>query len=264
MKKKAIAVYNPSDPLERAIQEAYHEQATGWLDMYSCKLCARAILSLKVFDEDWLNHPGLFDQRVKYFFAPHMSLKKDYVVLPTTLLFLRDILENQSINGFITNPVTFVTRPISHYLLREYPVHILLDKHKVIGANQGKYYLDVGGLVVFDEDNVVLTEDSIVDIFTKDPQKGSSAVSTVDVERMTNETGYRKVALSLRGPGVFTNDEHQREIKPQATVWDKADREEGTITKVEFGEKGLIEILLDSGIKKVISQVDFDREFVLV
>lgn len=264
MDKKAIAVYNPSDPLERAIQEAYHENETGWLDMYSCKLCARAILSLKMFDEDWLNHPELFDQRIKYFFAPYMSMKKDYVVFPTTLLFLRDILENNSINGFVTNPVAFVTRPISHYLLREYPVHVLVDKHKVIGANQSQYYLDVGGLVVFDGMNVNLPEDAVLDILSKEPKDGNSSTSLVDIERMTDGTGYRKVAVSLRGPGVFTNDEHKREIKPEATVWDKADREEGTITKVEFGENGFIEVLLDSGIKKVISQGNFDREFVLV
>lgn len=264
MKKSAIAVYNPSDPLERAIQEAYHEHATGWLDMYSCKLCARALNSLKIFDESWLDQPGLLEQRVKYFFAPYMSKKKDYVIFPTTLLFLRDILENNSINGFIFDPVTFVTTPISHYLLREYPIHILLDKHKIIGANRDKHCMDVGGLVVFDGENVQVPEDAVMDVFTRDSKEGKSPTSTLEVEELANETGYRKVAVSLRGPGVFTNDEDCREIRPQAEVWDKTDREKGTIIKVELGEKGYIEVLLNSGVKKTIPQLEFDREFVLV
>lgn len=263
MKKKAIAVYNPSDPLERAIQEAYHENNDGWLGMYSCKLCARAIISLKMFDESWLNSAELLDQRVKYFFAPHMSSRKERMVLPVTLLFLRDILENQGINGFVINPVVFVTVPVSHYLLRDFPIHILVDKHKILAANEGSY-IDVGGLLIFDGENVELPEDAIVDIFTKESKDGDSPTSTIELERITNETGYRKVAVSLRGPGVFTNDEHSREISPQAPIWDKLTRQIGTVVKVVPGENGLIEILLDSGIKKVISQVDFDREFSLV
>jgi hypothetical protein len=264
VKKTAIAVYNPSDPLERAVQNAYHEQSVGWLDMYSCKVFTKALISLKMFDEDWLNHHELFEHRVRYFFAPHMSMKKDFVVFPTTLLFLRDILENCSINGFIINPVAFVTRPISHYLLREYSIHILIDKHKMLAVNSGKEYLDVGGLVIFDEHNVTITEDSIIDIVTKDTGKGKSHSSVIDVEHMTEDMGYQKVAVSLRGPGVFTNDEHKRAIKPQSAVWDKIDRKEGTVITVEPGENGIIEVLLDDGIKKIISQVNFDREFVLV
>lgn len=263
MNKESIAVFNPSDPLEKAIQNAFHEWDSGWLDRYSCKLLARAIVSLKMFDESWLNHPDLFERRIKYFFAPHMCAKKDYVVFPTTLLFLRDILENQSIDGFLIDPIAFVSRPISHYLLREYPIHIIIDKHKMISGND-KRSLDAGGLVVFDDGDVYLDKDCIVDIIAVQPKEGKDKVSVLDIEAIAAGMGYQKVALSLRGPGVFQNDEDKRNIKPGSSVWDKIDREKGSILKVEPGERGFIEVLLDSGVKKVVSQLDFDRDFVIL
>jgi hypothetical protein len=263
--KTAIAVYNPQDPLERAVQEAYHEHNDGWLHMYPCQLAAKALASLKMFDEEWLENDLMFEHRVRYFFAPFMSAKKDQMVFATTLLFLRDILENRAINGFTHNPVVFVTRPLAHYLLREYPVHVLFDMDKIYAANRDCQYLDVGGLVIFDGENIDLPDGSMLDVFTKDSKKGESPTSSIDLNHITEETGFaRKVAVSLREPGVFTNDEHKRSIRPQQIVWDKSDRLEGTVVKVEPGEMGTIEVLLDNGTKKIISQSDFDREFALV
>ncbi len=187
------------------------------------------------------------------------------MVFPTTLLFLRDILENSSINGFTHNPTAFVTRPLSHYLLREYPVHVVFDMHLIYAANRDASYVDVGGLVIFDGENIKLPKGAMIDVVTKDPAKGESPTSRQELEHITRDTGFtRKVAVSLRSPGVFKNDEHLRTVKPEAAVWDKSDRQEGTIVKVEPGEMGTIEILLGDGTKKQISQVDFDREFVLV
>jgi len=264
-KKTAIAVFNPQDPLEKAVQDSYHEHNEGWLSMYYCQLVTGALASLKMFDEDWIENDSLFSHRVKYFFAPFMSAQKDYMIFATTLLFFRDIMENRCINGFTHNPVVFVTRPLAHYLLREYPVHIMFDMNKIYAANRDSSYLDVGGIVVFDRENVLLPEGSMLDVFTKDPKEGDSPVSRMDLEHITQDTGFtRKVAVSLRGPGVFTNDEHTRAVRPQAVVWDKAERKEGTVIKVEPGEMGNIEVLLDDGSKKIISQVDFDREFTLV
>lgn len=265
MHKKAIAVFNPQDSLERAVQEAYHEFDEGWLPMYECKLVAKALAYLKMFDESWLDNHALFSQRVRFFFAPYMVSQKEHMIFPTTLLFLRDILENNSINGFTHSPTVFVTRPISHYLLREYPVHMVFDMNLIYAANRDCQYVNVGGLVIFDGENISLSEKAMIDVVTKDPKEGESPTSRIDLEHITRDTGFtRKIAVSLRGRGVFTNDEHLRLIEPEALVWDKSDRKEGTIIKVEPGEMGTIEVLLDDGSKKTISQVDFDREFVLV
>jgi hypothetical protein len=265
LKAEAIAVYNPQDSLERAVQDAYHEHNDDWLSMYECQLVTRALAYLKMFDEGWIDNQELFSHRVKYFFTPFMAVQKNDMVFATTLLFFRDILENRCINGFTHNPVVFITRPLAHYLLREYPIHILFDMNRIFAANRDCDYLDVGGLVVFDQKNIVLPEGSLLNVFTKDSKDGSSPTSQRDLEHITQDTGFtRKVAVSLRGPGVFTNDEHTRAVRPQAAVWDKADRKEGTVIKVEPGEMGTVEILLEDGSKKLISQVDFDREFILV
>ena len=264
-KKTAIAVYNPQDPLERAVQNAYHEHNDGWMSSFECQLATRALSYLKMFDEDWIENNNLLEHRVKYFFAPFMTANKDQMVFVTTLLFFRDILENQCINGFTHDPVIFVARPLAHYLLREYPIHILFDMHSIIAANRDCECLDVGGLIVFDQKDIQLPKGSMLDMFTKDPKDGSSPTTQMDLDHITQGTGFtRKVAVSLREPGVFTNDEHTREVRPQSAVWDKADRMKGTIVKVDPGEMGTVEILLNNGSKKIISQVDFDREFVLV
>jgi hypothetical protein len=262
--KAAIAVYNPQDYLERAIQDAFHEHNDGWLPMYACQLAAKALAFLKMFDENWIENTKLIDHRVKYFFAPFMSAQKDEMVFVTSLLFLRDILENKTINAFIHNPVVFVTKPIAHYLLREYPVHILFDMNKLYSINRTAKPVHINGLVIFDEENLN-TDDAVLDIFTKNTTSGTSSVSAMDIEHIMRDTGFiRKVAVSLREPGVFRNDQDKRTISPQAEVWDKIERVNGKVVKVEPGETGSIEVSLNNGIKKIVSQVDFDKEFTLI
>ena len=58
--KTAIAVFNPQDPLERAVQDAYHEHNDDWLSMYECQLVTRALAYLKMFDEGWVDNQELF------------------------------------------------------------------------------------------------------------------------------------------------------------------------------------------------------------
>ena len=51
---EAIAVFDPDDAWEKAIQAAAKEVTGDWLPAYPCRLLARAVVSLKC-DDEWLN-----------------------------------------------------------------------------------------------------------------------------------------------------------------------------------------------------------------
>ena len=67
MNKESIAVYNPQDPWERAIQEASHEATGYWLSAYECQLLAKSVFAIKHFT-NWTEQTDLADIRAFYFF----------------------------------------------------------------------------------------------------------------------------------------------------------------------------------------------------
>ena len=156
--KESISVYNPQDEWEKAIQDAYHASSDDgdWLPSFACQSIAKATANLKGLN-NWLDNESLFFQRASYFFAPHMSSNKDKLVFSTFPLFLYDIMENNEIDAYLHDPITFVTLPIAHYLLRDYPVHIIVDYSVLRSDNHDADFLDVGGLVVVSGQNIKLS-----------------------------------------------------------------------------------------------------------
>ena len=43
MQKKSIAIYQPEDSWEQAIQTAYHARNEDWLPSFACQLAAKAV-----------------------------------------------------------------------------------------------------------------------------------------------------------------------------------------------------------------------------
>lgn len=254
--KSAISVYNPQDPLERAVQEAYHNFNHDWLFSYPCRLFARAISSLKSIDDLWLDSPQLMSHRISYFFAPFMSRKLDTLVFVTHLIFLRDILENSRINCFLHSPAVLMSRPIAHFLFREYPVHIFLDGHKVLEKNRN--ISQVGGLFISEDADIDVT-DCIQDV----QNKGKEPIDNL-LESVKDTAGYRKVAASLVSPGVFKIDEHERQIHPGSIVWDKFDRKSAVLIEIEPGETGNMHIQYQDDTISVIPKQEFDIKYSVV
>lgn len=257
--KEAIAVYYPEDRIERAIQDAFHKYDEGWLPMYSCKLALRGITLLKMFDNSWFDGP-LMRQRIEYFFLPQWS-ESEELFFVTHPLFLRDILENREINSYIYDPIVFVTQPIRHYLLREYPVHIRIDKNKLLSENKDIRFLYMGGMVFVDHENVKLTSDCILDI---NVVKNKSFVLEVEPDLVLDMQKEVGVKVAQANHGVFHVNEHERAILPSMTVWDKTRRCRGEIDYVEPGETGLVGIRLVDGSIVSIGKLFFDHRFVLV
>jgi len=262
IEKEAIAVYYPQDPLERAIQDAFHKYDEGWLPMYSCKLALRAITALKMFDPYWFEGP-IVRQRIEYLFTPNFADPKEEVIFLTHPLYLRDILENREINSYVYDPIAFVTQPIAHYLFREYPVHMKIDQARLASENQDITLLYIGGMILADQENVHLPAECITDIQVVKNKSLEREVPPELVFDIQKDVGV-KVAATERDRGVFHIDEHERVILPSMTVWDKLRKVRGEIEYVEPGENGVIAINLIDGTSLTVGKQFFDHRFVIV
>lgn len=246
----AISVYNPVDPLEKAVQEAYHKFNHDWLFQYPCQLFANSLRMLKSFDETWLDNSQLLTNRISYFFAPSMSSKNNVLVFLTHLLFVRDIVENKSINSVIHNPIVLVTKPLSHYLFSEYPVKIYLDGTKLLEKNK---LSKIGGLYVTEDFDVDI-EGCIVEI------DGNNDPFLV---QQFNFIG-QKAAASQISRGVFKINEEDKPLKPNMSIWDKRLRESCLITEIEPGSTGLVLIRYSDGTLRHVVKQDFDRLYTII
>ncbi len=254
--KKAMAVYYPEDPLERAIQDASHQYTGEWLPMAACQIMSNALASLRIFRPDWLEGE-LIRQRCSYLFSPEFTSNKDIMIFLTHPLFLRDILENREINASIHQPIVLVTTPIAHYLFREYPIHMYIHRERLLSDNKDIHLMTMGGMMI-SEDTVKLEDEAVLRI--KTIRDGESEPLAQDVAQ---QTGF-KAAASLVSPGVFQIDEHERSLLPDSIVYDKDKREKGVITIVEPGETGEVHVRYEDDTEMSIGKQFFDTRFVVV
>ncbi len=265
MQKEAISVYDPSDPIEKAIQDAFHETDPGWLPSYPCRLLADAISSAKVFDDNWLRNPILLTHRISYFFNPVMNQSKETMVFLTHLIFLRDILENRNIDSYLHSPVLFVTVPIARYLFREYPIHIHVNMDLLKADNPNVDFEEVGATLISDRQDVKVSDNTILRVHPLETKTDFEQADSSVVMGIQEQTGFEtKVAVSLIGDGVFQIDTHEREIYPDDRIFDKKNSSEGVILAVEPGDTGLVYVNYDDGDKTSISKEQFDTRFIIV
>jgi len=246
-----MKVYYSSDPFEKALQDAAHQTTGQWMSERECRLMASAISSLKLFSPDWVG--SLSNHRASYFFLPHFISLQDQLVFVTSKLYARDVVENNEINSFLHSPVVLMTKPLAHYLFKEYPIHIHIDRHRLLSLNSGVKFAQLGGLVIC-EDNVALDKDCILGIAAPENR----------TERFDREQSQLKSAASLVAPGVFKIDEHERTLLPDMEVWDKDNRVAGRIAGVEPGETGSVQVSFEDGLEVEIGKQFFDQRFSLV
>lgn len=257
-----LSVYNPTNPVERVLQKQYNEMTGEWLSEYQCCLMTKSLVSLKYLN-DWLENSGLLEQRVSYFFAPHMCNKRDQMVFLTHPLFLRDICENKEISEQLYGPITFITRPLAHYLFREYPIHMCFETSVLKGANSKLKWTEIGGFMIADGGDVEFDSDSLLRILVHDEEQ-IDTVQNIVMETMITAKPFSKEAVSLVAPGVFKIDDAQKELYPDTKVWDKEKREEATISLVEPGEAGLVGVQYLNGEEIKFPKQNFDERFVVV
>jgi len=257
MFKGAIAVYNPQDPLEKALFNACYKFEGSWLTSFESKLLVRAVESLKSMSGEWLEEEELYESRAEYFFAHDMNTNK--FVLPINYLYLRDILENKVVSNVLCDPVTFVTEPIAHFLFRhDYDIHLIFDEQSLIDLNKSSF-MRVGGLLI--------SEDTI-----KIPDKFKAVVHCPNLVNEVNKlieeitpmnSTLMKAAAHSSGDGIFALDTNiEKNLKANDKVMDKKTKQYGVVIEVQPGITGNVDILYSSGDRKVIRKSEFDLLFV--
>jgi len=266
MKKESIAIYWPTDPFERVIQESYHECTDRWLTSYRCQLIADALASLKIYD-DWLDAEDLLAHRIKYFFSENMSSTDGTMCFPTQFVFLRDILENNEIDGHLHKPVVFLSPKLVHFLFREYPVLIEINTKKLRSENDDVLFIEEGGLLISDGQNVSL-EKCITRVKTQRNNDLNHLVSDQELKSLLLDSGFgmQKAAASLTKdqPGVFKIDRDERNLRATMPVQRKSDKKNGRIIAVEPGEAGIITVRYDGDDEeRTVMKSEFDKHFVV-
>lgn len=149
MKNKfAIAVFNPQDPLEMAVQDICYEHMQRWLPASNIKDIIEAIIGYEGLYEEFLRQPKVILQEIL-----SATDNDTYICVPCYTLELRQILRNHR----IVSPykiAAFSTSFAKHYL-SEYPVLLVLDTRRLkepqIDIGKLKIYsskLDISGALV--------------------------------------------------------------------------------------------------------------------
>lgn len=261
-KVKAIAVYDPGDSWESAIQDAAKLMTGNWLPAYPCQLLSQAIAALKL-GTDWLDRSDLLRIRASHLFSPQLTESKQKRVFATHLLFLRDILENQEINSNLHEPISFLSAPLAHFLFRNFPVHVHVDEGRLRDANPKVNFLDVGGLMIVREGSIHLKEGIITDIryFGRDPNKASVIINEI---QHASGCQFMKAAATEIDDDVFKIDEHFKDIRPESYIWDKIERSKAQVTETEPGENGLVYVKYLDGKEMSVPKQEFDLRFIII
>jgi hypothetical protein len=258
--KTAIAVYDPADPWESAIQDAAKQITGNWLPSHPCQMLAKAVASLKIGTR-WLDRDDLLPVRAHHLFNPDMISNKDVLVFATHLLYLRDILENGEIDDNLHEPISFMTIPLASFLFRDSPVHLYVNHDLLRASNPDADFLDVGGFLIARNGKVTLTEGVVIDIHYYGDEGKKPEVESL-ITGMKSE--LLKAAATEIAPDVFEIGEHFRELRPEMEVWDKLTRRKGEIAVVEPGETGTIYVRYPDAAEVSIPKLKFDEQFVVM
>lgn len=255
-KKISIPIYNPNNELEALVQEQYHASSStaGWLSMQECRLFTDAIYSLKRYSQEWFENKAILKNRISYFFAKEMNPDSSEIIFMTFPIFLRDILERNLLDDYLSAPVVFVTKPIAYYLFPEYTVQIVLDKFKLEALNSDVF--DKIGNLWISNKNVKINKETIVQI------KSSKNTFNI-VKKITTLQDFKKTAVTEISRNIFKIDPDEKYLSTGSSVLYKLHNIPGIIKQVEPGESGHIHIKLENGKMIAVDKINFDKHFVV-
>lgn len=170
-RKTAIAVYNPQEPLEKAVQEAYHKCADTWLTANQIRAFVEGVVAYEGLYEEFLSNP----ERVcgKIFTGDDGST---LIYIPCYTLDLRQILRKRK----IISPyriAAFRSRPAKQFLT-EYPILLVIDESKL--KTEVKDTLK--GVVIYDK--TLALEGALIRILVRERADSDCAQS---VDRIVQE-----------------------------------------------------------------------------
>lgn len=257
IKKEAIAVYNPEDTWERAIQDASKHVNNEWLSQFQCSLLAQTVGSLTI-GTNWLDNEDLLPIRAAHLFSPAFNDNKNTVVLTTYPLFFREIIENQMVASNLHSPIALLNEKCAFFLFRNRPLHIYVNNDLFRDANKKISLIDVASFLISESEDVVLTSDMIVDV----QYYGKS-----DLGHLLNWQGFRKAAASeWKGyEDIYKIDEMFNSIYPDNRLWDKRKRANAVVEQIDRGENSIIHLkYTDTGEIRTVNQNEFNENFVII
>ncbi len=259
--KEAIAVFSPTDPWEKAIQDAAKSTTDNWLPAFPCKLLAKAVVSLQC-NNGWLNEEELMPARAFHLFNPSLISNKQHLVFVTHLLFLRDILENNEINAQLHEPISFMTRPLAHFLFRHCPVHICLNSDLLHAANSKAEFVQVAGFVIAPKDNISIQ--GIQDIHYHGDRDKVDQFLDIKDEVIALQKAAAQIEMDEFGEETLYSSEHFRALRPQDRIWDKEKRLEAVIDEIEPSSNGDVRVEYENGDFRRLSKENFDASFIVL
>lgn len=258
-----LEVYNPTNDLERTLQEQYHKATNEWLSEQECKQLYRSITSLKWTNEDWLNNSKLLSHRISYFFNKAFAQDRKTVVFPTYPIFVRDILENNKIEYVLHRPVTFVTTSIFHYLFPEYPVGLVFDYQLLKSQNKHTKLHDFGSIVSTYDDSVVFEDGTMVKVLIRDNSKVDQNFHELLQNLRCVSQVISRSAAAQYGENLFRIDDDETTNVIGQSVINKVTRQTGKIELFEPHENGLIFIRQSNGKLDPVTKMVFKSEYVV-
>jgi hypothetical protein len=255
--------HTKEDPFIQSVQEAFFAATAQRLGDDEADLVDRAICSLKIFD-DWSENESLMKTRAAHLFDEKLISDLDAMIFPTKLLFLRDIIENESIDGFLHSPTVFMSSPLAHFLFPEYEILIVVDHGKLISANPTGRLRLIGGMLISNGGSVCLPHDAIrlIRLRSRGHRRDQETYDIVTSIVKGCQGTLSKQAVSQIDKGVFQIDEDQRNLNPGQRVTRKGDKATGNIERITPGEEGTVAVHMDDGSEEEVKQVDFDARYV--
>lgn len=140
LQKASIAVYDPENPLEQAVQDSYHTIAGRWMTMFEIQSFIEAVLAYDGLYEQFLSVPKNVCDDI---FRAEDGTRTLYI--PCYPLELRGIMRKQTIAA--PYKVAAFTNHPAKTLLTQYPVLIALDRERLLKNNESLF--EAGGAIVF-------------------------------------------------------------------------------------------------------------------
>jgi hypothetical protein len=218
MQKGAVAVYNPSNPIEAAFQNAYHEVSGRWMTHEELRAVGR---SLPFYRGLTLKAAQAPERVASFLFKPNESGHWYY---PCDIVELRTILSEQQLAWHA--PILLFSPEAARRLMPEYPLCLVFDR------NVEKMGRKFGGVLLRDS-NLLHLSDFLKRIMVRDylGERQSETVYKIIKESMGFVPTYlmtdlpfiaeqQKVAAKADRPRGYTDIGHSRSARKRASTFD--------------------------------------------
>jgi hypothetical protein len=201
IQKEAIAVFNPQDPVEQAIQNAYHESSGQWMTMGAMNSFIRGMATYRGLSGRLSRSP---QQTSSLLFAE--KNQNQYWYYPCDIVELRVLLSDRQISWH--SPIMLFGLRTAQKLMPEYPICLALDRSI---CKIGHSY---GGVMVLESNRLHLA-DALQRVLLR-PYLSSKHVKTIN-DILTDTYGFVPVHIMHDLPGYayekvagrFTAEEKQ-------------------------------------------------------